>query len=60
MKRKPTDIICFCEDVTVQDILDAIHQGARTVDQITEITKAGLACGTCIEDLEQILDEELQ
>lgn len=60
MKRKPTDIICFCEDVTVQDILAAIQEGATTVDDLTKMTRAGLACGTCIEDLEQILDEELE
>jgi len=60
MNRLDDDIICFCEEVTVKDIRNAIKNGATTVEEITEVTRAGLACGTCIEDLEDILEEELK
>jgi len=60
MNRQNDDIICFCEEVTVQDIHNAIKDGATTVEQLTEVTGAGLACGTCIEDLEEILNELLE
>ena len=58
MKRALDEVICFCEEITYQDILNAIRNGAKTVEDITEMTNAGLACGTCISDLEEILEEE--
>lgn len=60
MKRALDEVICFCEEITYQEILNAIHNGADTVEAITDLTKAGLACGTCISDLEEILEEELK
>jgi len=60
MSYNDDEIICYCMDVTVQQIKQAIQNGATTVDLITEQTNAGLACGTCIEDLENILQEMIK
>ena len=38
-------IICRCEDVTREDILAAINDGCRTLDEIKRITRAGM--GPC-------------
>ncbi len=51
------DIVCYCREVTVKTIRHAIHEGARTVEAITDITDAGLECGTCIEHLETLLED---
>jgi len=59
MPYRKDDIICFCEEVTYETIVRAIQDGADTVDKITDRTDTGLACGTCIEDLENILEDIL-
>ena len=59
MKRNKEDFVCYCMEITYGEILKAISNGAHTPDEITEMTDAGLACGMCIETLEEILDEEL-
>ena len=35
-------IICRCQEVTRQEILDAIEQGATTVDGVKRRTRAGM------------------
>jgi NAD(P)H-nitrite reductase large subunit len=59
MMRDPKEVICHCQEVTVESIVEAIHNGAKTVEEIGDITEAGITCGGCIEDLEEILEEEL-
>jgi nitrite reductase (NADH) large subunit len=54
---KDDEIICHCMEVTYQTILKAIHNGAKTVEEITFQTDAGLSCGTCIETIEEILED---
>ena len=38
-------IICRCEDVTREDILAAINDGCRTLEEIKRVTRAGM--GPC-------------
>ena len=59
MKRDLNEIICHCEEITYREILNAIKNGAKTIEEISDKTDAGIACGTCIEDIENILEEEL-
>lgn len=48
-------IICKCKNVSYIDIRKAMINGARTVDEIKEITGAGTGCGGCIPEIESIL-----
>ena len=59
MKRELSEIICHCEEITYKEILQAIKDGAKTVENISDETNAGIACGYCIETIEEILEEEL-
>ena len=46
MEAESRDVmICRCEEVTKQDILDAIDTGCQTVDEIKRMTRAGM--GPC-------------
>ncbi|MCK5761988.1 MAG: (2Fe-2S)-binding protein [Candidatus Izimaplasma sp.] len=58
--RDKDKIICHCQEVTYETILEAISNGAKTVEVIGDITEAGITCGTCIEEIEDILEEELE
>ena len=50
------NIICHCFSVSENDIIDAIKNlKAKTLDDISKITSAGLACGRCKENIKNIL-----
>lgn len=42
------EIVCYCSDVTKKDITEAIRQGARTLDDIRQMTGA-CTQGNCQE-----------
>ncbi|MGL5379205.1 (2Fe-2S)-binding protein [Clostridium sp.] len=48
-------IVCGCRNVSYVDIRKAMINGARTVEEIQEITGAGTGCGRCIGEIENIL-----
>lgn len=53
-----SQIICHCFGVTEKQIIDAIqNNGAKTFDDISKITSAGLACGRCRENIKLILSK---
>ncbi len=50
-------IICTCFGVTENQIWDAIkHNGLKTVEEVTNFTKAGGACGRCKDAIKDIID----
>lgn len=54
-------LICRCQEVTEQEILDAIHDGATTVDGVKRRTRAcmGLCQGkTCGRLVQRIVAQE--
>lgn len=53
----PEKIVCTCFGVTENQIWDAIKtNGFKTVDEITEFTQAGGACGRCKSLIKDIID----
>lgn len=54
--KKESPVICHCFSVTEQQIIDAVvKNGAKTLDDVSQITQAGLACGRCKENIENII-----
>lgn len=52
-------IICTCLDMCKSELVAAIREkGLTTVNEVSEETEAGAVCGACIEDIQDILDEE--
>lgn len=53
-------LVCKCFGVTDKQIIDAIHQNnLKTVQEVTDFTKAGGACGDCQDEIAEILAREL-
>lgn len=55
-------IICRCEDVTEEEVLRAIAQGAVTADEVKRLTRAGMGhCQgrTCRRLVNQLLARRL-
>ena len=42
MANNKQQIICRCEDVTEDEVLQAIAQGATTADEVKRLTRAGM------------------
>ncbi|GHT51128.1 hypothetical protein FACS189440_19700 [Bacteroidia bacterium] len=50
--------ICNCMDITRGEIIDAIKaKNLKTIDDVGEATEAGTVCGSCQDDIQEILDE---
>lgn len=57
MEPKKEKIVCTCFNITENLIWDAIKQnGLKTVEEITNYTKAGGACGKCKGLIQDIID----
>lgn len=39
--------VCYCVGTTYGEILEAIKNGANTIEKIMDETDAGTACGLC-------------
>lgn len=55
-------VVCRCEEVTLDEIIDAIKRGARSVREIKKLTRAGMGLcqgKTCQLIVAKILAEAL-
>ena len=58
-EKKEEKIVCTCFNVTENLIWDAIKQnGLKTVEEVTNYTKAGGACGKCKGLIQDIIDTD--
>lgn len=57
-KEQPK-VICGCMNVTVQDIKNAINNGAHSFEEVQAITKVGTGCGNCVVSNKQLVNELL-
>lgn len=52
------EIICNCMQITRGEIIEATKlQGLKTIDEVGDETEAGTVCGSCHDDIEDILKE---
>ena len=52
--------VCFCFEVEEDTIINIIkNHNAKTVEEIQKHCKAGLGCGGCRPDIEEIIEKEL-
>lgn len=54
-------LVCKCFGVTDAQIIRAIRENnLKTVEEVTDYTKAGGACGDCLDEIAEILAHELK
>lgn len=53
-------LICSCVRIYQSDIENAIENGARTFNDIQQMTNAGTSCGNCRPPVEKILRNKLE
>lgn len=49
-------IVCYCMNVTNGMIKDAVDAGASTLEEVQEATGAGTVCGTCLDNIQHLID----
>lgn len=55
--EKEGNVICHCFGVTDKEIEKAVNEhGLKTIEDVTNFTKAGGACGKCHGDIQKIID----
>ena len=62
-KKKKEKLVCRCEEVTEENVRQAIRDGARTLREIKMITRAGMGLcqgRTCNKIISCILAEEIK
>ena len=66
--NKTDEIICYCSNVTREDILKAMENGAKTIKDIKEMTGACTICKCeklnpkgkcCANDIREVMREYL-
>lgn len=54
-------LVCKCFGITDEQIRQAIRENdLKTVEEVTDYTKAGGACGDCLDEIAEILAHELK
>lgn len=53
--RPRGETICYCRDVGINEVVDAIAAGCTTLEAIGARTTAGTNCGNCQADLERLI-----
>lgn len=50
--------VCICARVRECEVRSAIQFGAHSEDAVGDACGAGTHCGTCLDRIEEIIDEE--
>lgn len=52
-------LVCVCNVVTENEILQVLKKGARSTADIQLMTRAGTSCGRCLMEIDRIVQEFL-
>lgn len=48
-------VVCFCYNVSEEEVIEAIQKGANTLMEVRRETNANTGCGGCGEDVKKLL-----
>ncbi|MDV6011638.1 FAD-dependent oxidoreductase [Haloechinothrix sp. LS1_15] len=51
-------VVCRCSVVTKRALIEAWHEGARTVPELAEATRATSGCGSCTDEVRRICEAQ--
>lgn len=52
-------MVCGCMKVTMDDVVSAIENGAKSFEEVQAVTKLGTGCGGCVEKNKAVVAELL-
>ncbi len=54
------EVVCTCFDVTVGQIEKAINDGAKTFEEVQQVTSVGTGCEACVDDVKALVNKLLE
>ncbi len=60
LDQKPDYLVCTCMGVMYLEICQAIEDGARDFEALSELLAAGTGCTSCVDEVKHILSDELK
>ena len=51
--------ICVCKSVSREEIIKAVESGCKNLEQVSDETEAATGCGTCENEVNQIIQAQL-
>ena len=60
LDQKPDYLVCTCMGVMYSEICQAIADGARDFEALSELLAAGTGCTSCVGEVQEILQQELK
>lgn len=48
-------IVCLCEGVSAREIQEAVAKGASCLEEVSKACSAGLGCGSCHDQIQDII-----
>ena len=58
-KMDNNKVVCGCFKVTIQDLNNAIKNGAKSFEEVQAATKVGTGCGNCVDSNKTLVDQLL-
>ncbi|GFP76973.1 (2Fe-2S)-binding protein [Clostridium fungisolvens] len=55
--RMENKVVCGCYNVTLQDLNNAVKNGAKSFEEVQQVTKVGTGCGKCINGNKELVNE---
>ncbi len=50
--------VCRCKTVSIDTVVEAVKNGADTVEKVSEVTNAGTGCGRCKSIISNIIENK--
>lgn len=58
-KIDENQVVCGCFNVKVQDLVNAVKNGAKSFEEVQAITKVGTGCGNCVQSNKALVNQLL-
>lgn len=55
-----SQVVCGCMKVTKQDLQNAINNGAKSFEEVQNVTKVSTGCGKCLGSVQELVNELLE
>jgi len=59
MANNPGRLVCLCNHVTANEIINVLKAGAQTTFDVQQFTAAGTGCTRCVREINAIVEHHL-
>lgn len=56
-RRKAALIVCVCKQVSESELAQAMSEGHRSLDALSQCLGVGTGCGSCVDYAEELLQD---